>query len=227
VKPLLSLLLVSLVLAASCSRPDPKPAAEAPPDLSDEAISVVDILGRKQFTEADRPELIVGNLIDPGKLDTLKGDRAANTRLRKVAYWLETARRSGREPGGVIDAAQTRTGYACTPRAREDRKALLRNLTILERLGCLTDDGMAKLRAGHAPTITRGPYAGDVVEVDHIIPRAVAPELDEKLFNLEFMPATMNRKKSDGIGRRQKALASEWEAMGLLSPEAAIRVETT
>lgn len=55
----------------------------------------------------------------------------------------------------------------------------MRNVTILEGLGCLTPTGMEKLRRGNAPIITRGPYAGELAEVDHIIPRAVAPELDE------------------------------------------------
>jgi hypothetical protein len=33
---------------------------------------------------------------------------------------------------------------------------------ILERLGCLDDAGMEKLRGGKAPTITLGPYAGEL-----------------------------------------------------------------
>ena len=159
---------------------------------------------------------LISSLIDPAKLDTLKGDRAANTRLRKIAYWLEVSRQQGDDPGEVIGNAQAHAGYGGTPRAREDKKALLRNLTILERLGCLTDDGMAKLRTGHAPTITRGPYAGDVAEVDHILPRSRFPELDEKLFNLEFIPKTMNRRKGDGMGQRQRALEAEWRVAGLL-----------
>ena len=75
---------------------------------------------------------------------------------------------------------------------------------------------MSKLRRGNAPTITRGPFAGEIVEVDHIIPRSVAPELDEKLFNLECIPRSMNRRKRDLIGPRQQALAKEWAAQGLL-----------
>ncbi|MCW1925036.1 hypothetical protein OKA05_20920 [Luteolibacter arcticus] len=95
---------------------------------------------------------------------------------------------------------------------------------ILERLGCLTNNGMAELRRGNAATITRGPYAGEIIEVDHIIPRSAAPELDEKLFNLEFTPRTMNRGKRDSVGLRQRALAQEWAEQGLLGREAAARV---
>lgn len=160
---------------------------------------------------------IVAPLIDPAKLDTLKGDRAANPRLRKICYWLEEAQRAGDDPDAVIEGAQVRTGYAGTARAREDAKALLRNLRILERLGCLDTDGMAKLRRGNAPTITRGPYAGDIAAVDHIIPRSVVPELDEKLFNLEFMPSQLNGRKGKKIGQRQRALAMHWGNEGLLS----------
>ena len=60
----------------------------------------------------------------------------------------------------------------------------------------------------------------------HIIARAIAPELDEKLFNLEFMPATMNRQKAAGICQRQLALAKKWQAMGLLSSEGLKAMET-
>ena len=162
---------------------------------------------------------ILAPLVCPQKVDTLDGSRAANPRLRKIVYWLEAARRSGQDAAAVIDQAQRKAGYAGTARAEVEKAALLRNLTILERLGCLTDEGMAKLRIGNAPTITRGPYAGDIVEVDHILPRAVVPELDCKLYNLEFMPARMNREKSAKIGQRQVALARQWAAKGLLSAE--------
>jgi len=162
---------------------------------------------------------ILAPLVSPQKVDALDGSRAANPRLRKIAYWLETARRDGQDAAAVIDQAQRKAGYAGTARAEVEKAALLRNLTILERLGCLTDEGMAKLRKGNAPTITRGPYAGDIVEVDHILPRAVVPELDCKLYNLEFMPARMNREKSAKIGQRQIALARQWAAQGLLSRE--------
>ena len=38
---------------------------------------------------------IIAPLIDPVKVATLKSERAANPRLYKVLYWLETARRAG------------------------------------------------------------------------------------------------------------------------------------
>ena len=76
---------------------------------------------------------------------------------------------------------------------------------------------MAKLRKGNAPTITKGPYAGEIVTGDHIIPRSVTPELDNTLFNLEFMPLTLNQRKSAKVGQRQIDLARRWHEAGLLS----------
>lgn len=159
---------------------------------------------------------IIAPLIDPVKLDALNGDRAANSRLRKIAYWLEADRRAGLDPDEVIETAQKALGCHDTARSRAVMKSLLRNLVILERLGCLDESGMEKLRRGNAPKITRGPYSGDIASVDHIIPRSVAPGLDEKLYNLEFMPSRMNNSKGAKIGQRQIALAKEWYAGGLM-----------
>jgi len=73
-------------------------------------------------------------------------------RLRKICYWLETARRSGLDPSSVVAEAHRMNGIQATTRERIQREALLRNLTILERLGCLDIAGMNKLRRGKAPT---------------------------------------------------------------------------
>lgn len=162
---------------------------------------------------------ILQPLIDPIKLDTLRGDRAANSRLRKIVYWLEAGRREGKDPSEVIMAAQKALGYAETSRGQAVKTSLLRNLDILGKLGCLDEEGMVKLRRGNAPKITKGRYAGDIASVDHIIPRSVAPGLDERLYNLEFMPSRMNMSKGARIGQRQVALAKEWERIGLISED--------
>jgi hypothetical protein len=160
---------------------------------------------------------ILAPLIDPAKLDTLKGKRAANRRLRLVCYHLETARRDGEDPAEVIDQAQESLGYAGTARADAVKGSLLRNLDILGKLGCLDDAGMAKLKTGNAPTVTKGPYAGDIASVDHIIPRSVCEELDERLYNLELLPSKLNQAKGNKVTLRQIQLARKWHAQGLLS----------
>lgn len=158
---------------------------------------------------------IVAPLVDPTKLATV-GERAANPRLRKVVYWLETARRSGISPASVADHALASVGVNGNA-AILTRDALLRNLAIAERLGCMGSAGMADLRKGQSPTIRRGPYSGQELTVDHIIPRAVCRELDNVVANLEFMPAKLNTSKGASIGDRQLAVAQELNRAGLLS----------
>ena len=172
--------------------------------------------GRIEHQDARDFPAIVAPLIDPAKLDTLKGKRAATPRLRKACYWLEMGTRDGQDAGEVIDQAHALTGPHKPERIKAQRDSLIRNLTILERLGCLDDEGMEKLRRGNAPTITKGPYAGEIATGDHIIPRSVTPELDKTLFNLEFMPLTLNQRKSAKVGQRQIDLARRWHKAGLL-----------
>lgn len=169
-------------------------------------------------------EAILASLIDPAKLGTLRGDRAANSRLRKFSYWIAFDRAQEGDSAQLIGNAQALANYGGTARALEDKEGLLRNLTIIERLGCLNPANMESLRQGKALTISRGPCAGDIAALDHIIPRSVVPELDEKLYNLEFMPASMNRRKSASIGQRQRSLATKRTAHGLLSSEGAAAV---
>ena len=78
---------------------------------------------------------------------------------------------------------------------------------------------MIKLRKGNAPTITKGPYAGEIVTGDHIIPRSVCPELDNALYNLEMMPLTLNQRKIAKVGQRKIDLAKRWNQAGLLSDD--------
>jgi len=151
---------------------------------------------------------ILAPLIDPAKLDSLKGKRAGTKRLRKASYWLEISRREGHHD---------KAGNRVSARRNTQMEALLRNNTILSRLGCFDAEGMIKLRKGNAPTITKGPYAGELATVDHIIPRSVCLELDNRLFNLEFLPETLNRRKSNKISQRQRDLARRWHDLGLLS----------
>ena len=76
----------------------------------------------------------MANLTLPSELDTLKGERAANQRLRKACYWLHA---SG-DPDEVLEAP-----IADTPRGELAKAALRRNLKTLKGLGCLTDENLA------------------------------------------------------------------------------------
>ena len=63
----------------------------------------------------------------------------------------------------------------------------------------------------------KGPYAGDIASVDHIIPRAVVPELDNVIANLELLPLKLNESKNSKVGDRQRDMAKRFHAAGLLS----------
>ena len=153
---------------------------------------------------------------DPAKLATL-GSRAANPRLKRIMYWLAAARDTGANPSDVINQAQKLNGSFGTPRAPLVKASLLRNLKICDGLNMLTPEDRALLRRGGAPVVNRGPYSGQVAEVDHIVPLAQAFEIGNELANLEMLPATLNRAKSDKVGERQLALAKKFQEAGLIS----------
>jgi hypothetical protein len=159
----------------------------------------------------------LASLCDPAKLATLDSERGANPRVRKITYWLEIGRREGRLPENEMAATMETIGWGGTLKGQLTAAAMARNRTIAERLGCLDDEGMENLRRGKAPTITRGPYAGEKLTVDHIIPRAVAPTLDKVLTNLELMPHSLNIRKGAKVGERQIDLANKLLQAGLLT----------
>ena len=155
---------------------------------------------------------------DPAKLATL-GERGANPRLKRIMYYLARARASGADPGEVIDQAQRQNGSFGTSRASLVKASLLRNLKVCDGMGLLTPENLAGLRRGNAPTVTRGPYVGQKAEVDHIVPLARARGIGNELANLEMLPASLNRAKSDKVGERQLALAKKFREAGMISDE--------
>jgi hypothetical protein len=152
--------------------------------------------------QADTVRIALVSLCDPAKIATLTSDRAANPRVRKIAYWLEVARQSGRDPQAEMEAVMEAVGWGGTLKGELTAKAMVRNRIIAERLGCLDDEDMAFMRRGRSPTVKRGPYAGDKLHVDHIIPRTVSTKLDLVLANSELMPATVNYRKGRKVGQR-------------------------
>ncbi len=163
------------------------------------------------------PALAIANLTDPAKLATLKGERAANPRLQKCVYWLAYAEEQGSKPEAVLDEAAELNKTKGTPYAGFVRWGLLNNFKIAKELGLLTPAGMAELRRGKSATITKGEYAGQEAEADHTIPRAVCPELQNQVMNLELLPASLNRAKSDKITDRARVFAKELFDAKLLS----------
>ena len=171
------------------------------------------------------PAFAIANLTDPAQPATLKGERAANPRLQKCVYWLAYAEEQGEKPEAVLYESAKLNKTAGTPYAGFVRWGLLENLKIAKELGLLTPEGMAELRRGKSATITKGQYAGQEAEADLTIPRAVCPELANQVMNLELMPASLNRAKSDKVTERARVFAKELYEAKLLSEEGWRRVE--
>lgn len=162
-----------------------------------------------------RESALVAPLIDPAKLATL-GDRGANPRIQKAVAILWAAKQTGTDPAKVAADAVTRIGWAGTEKGKLTADALVRNLAIAEELGSVTPEDIEAMKRGRAATVRKGPYSGDIVSVDHIIPRAVVPELDNVIANLEFMPLKQNKSKNDSIGAAQVDFARKLHDAGLL-----------
>jgi len=167
----------------------------------------------------------IASQTDPAKLATLKGERAANPRMQRCVFWLATAEAGGEQPEAVLDEAAKLNGTAGTPYAGFIRWGMMENLRLAKEYGILTPEGMAELRRGKSATITKGEHAGEEAEADHVIPRAICPELSNQVFNLELLPAKLNRLKSATIRERQKVFGKELHDSKLLSDEGWAAVE--
>jgi hypothetical protein len=165
----------------------------------------------------------LSSLVDPAKLATL-GARGANAHVEKYVALLAEAKADGVAPKKAAARAVALVGVKGQA-GKLTSEAMVRNLVIAERLGCLDPDGLREMHRGEAPTVHRGPYRGEKLSVDHIIPRTVVPELDNVIANLELMPLRMNEGKNARIGARQVDLARKLRKAGLLSAEGLKAVE--
>ena len=165
----------------------------------------------------------ISSLVDPAKLATL-GARGANPRVEKYVALLAEGKADGVAPKKAAAKAVAVVGMKGKA-AKLTAEAMVRNLTIAERLGCLDSEGLGEMRKGQAPTVCRGPYRGENLSVDHIIPRAVVLELDNVIANLELMPLKLNEGKNARIGARQVSLARKLHKAGLLGAEGLAAVE--
>ncbi|MGH8048245.1 MAG: hypothetical protein ACREKL_13465 [Chthoniobacterales bacterium] len=168
------------------------------------------LLSRAERAADDR----LVSLCEPAKLVTLS-KRGAIPRVQKIVYWLEMSRREGKSPGELLKKTMIRIGWD-DERGKLTAAMLLRNLDIATKLGCTDAEGMEEMRRGHSPTVKSGPYAGDQLSVDHIVPVSKCPQLDNVLANLELMPLKLNIRKSASIGQRQRDLLIKFESAGLL-----------
>lgn len=211
----LAIILIPFLTLACGDKPQAttteKPSSTAPTESTTPVSELHDNQNHAVIDEAEQ----IAALIDPTKLATLK-ERRANPRIQKITAILITAKAGGKSPEEITQQAIAKIDWENTPKGDLTAAAILRNLTIAERLGATTPEDIAAMRRGNAATVRIGPYTGDILSVDHIIPRSVAPELDNTIANLELMPLRVNQAKGNKIGDRQISLAKRLHAAGLL-----------
>ena len=88
-------------------------------------------------------------------------------------------------------------------------------LPVFKSRSASCSPSLSASRRGQSPTITLGPYTGDQLSVDHVIPFSVHPELDHVIANLELMPLRLNIRKRDAMGQRQLDLLQRLRHAGL------------
>jgi hypothetical protein len=180
---------------------------------------LLSLLASSWAADKTTPAVAIASLTDPTKLATLKGERAANPRLQKCVYWLAYSEEQGEKPEAILNESAKLNKTGGTPYAGFVRWGLLENLRIAKELGLLTPEGVAELRRGKSATITKGQYVGQEAEADHVIPRAICPELQNQVMNLELLPASLNRAKSDKVTERASLFAKELYDAKLLSEQ--------
>ena len=180
---------------------------------------LLSLLASSWAADKTTPAVAIASLTDPTKLATLKGERAANPRLQKCVYWLAYSEEQGEKPEAILNESAKLNKTGGTPYAGFVRWGLLENLRIAKELGLLTPEGVAELRRGKSATITKGQYVGQEAEADHVIPRAICPELQNQVMNLELLPASLNRAKSDKVTERARLFAKELYDAKLLSEQ--------
>jgi len=170
----------------------------------------------------------IAALIDPKKLATLKGERAANPRLQKCLYWIEADQRAegGLKFYPLIIRSLELNGEKDTPYGKAILGSLFSNYSLACEMGLFTSEGMNELRHGKSATITKGEYAGQEATADHYIPRAVCPELDNQIYNLRLLPSKLNSSKGDKVDKKQMNYAKELNEAGLLSADGLEAVRT-
>lgn len=94
---------------------------------------------------------IIADLIDPAKLATLR-ERDANPRVQKYVFWLVTAQANGQSTRALASAAVLAAGYTNSLARTLTADAMLRNLDIATKLGCLDAAGTNDMRHGRPVT---------------------------------------------------------------------------
>jgi len=177
----------------------PVPTVES--SISELVSHPVSAVERSKFIELVQ---IIAPLGDPDKLATLKAESAAPDRLYE-------AKALGIDPSELLTACIEKWGWNGTERGRLTKSAILSALAELESYSCfeLAED-RDRLRKGKHPTVRKGYHAGEMIHIDHIVPKAEAKELSQVLTNLRPVPQSTNQRKGAELGETS---INHWNAL--------------
>lgn len=176
---------------------------------------------RKEITQEFAVQ--IAPIVDYKELYQFGHDREANDVLLLAVVTLLDAEDEGADLEELFRQVEW---INQTPIAYSDflKDGLLRNLKIARELGLDSPENRALMREGKSPIIQTGPYAGEKAEVDHIVPKHLAEDLDNLLINLELMPMTLNRRKSKKVTPRVRSFAKRFHEAGVMLPASHERV---
>ena len=179
----------------------------------------------EETIDESTPAKAIANLTDPKKLATLKGERASNPRFQKCLYWIESYEKSkaGEQVNKIevikligrsveLNGLNIDSGYC-----RRLATSLLISFIVANDYGLFTPTGINELRQGKSATITKGEYAGQEATADYFIPLSICPELQNQIFNLQPLPASLNSSKGNKVKKEQVQFAKWLNEDGLLS----------
>lgn len=142
--------------------------------------------------------------------------RGSNEIMRIVNFKIYQAYQDGLDIPKLISMAQPAHKHPPVL-TRLNLKRFLSNLELGIAYGIYEgEDNLKALAYGRAPTITKGEFKGQRIDVEHIVPKAIAPDLDNILANLMWLPASLNQSKSDTITDEAMQMAEIFVEQGIL-----------
>ncbi len=194
------------------------------------AIAALAFFGLKGYQEFEgrvvqrEAAILIAPLVEYREVYKTGSSREANDLLLETVALLIVADNKGADPGMLLREVELINN---TPVNYSDllTESILRNIKIARELKLDTPANLQLMSEGKSPIVGAGPYAGERIEVDHIVPRSLAPDLDNLLINLEMMPQTLNRRKSNKVTERAYSMAKRFHEAGVMMPESWLEVE--
>lgn len=152
-------------------------------------------------------------------------ERGSNETMRIVNYKIYQAHSDGLDIEKLLELAQP-THLQPPPLAKLNSKRFKDNLRLGIEYGIY--EGEANLKAlayGKAPTITKGEFAGERIDVEHVVPKSIAPGLDNILANLMWYPASLNQSKNNTITQEAMDMAEVFADEGILQTDELLAVK--